>query len=353
VSRPTGRTTRDETAAQPSSFDGRESAAAIRDRGSERERGGGGEQARPARDPGAAGASAADAAAFATMLADSSSAGLDGGFDAGELGVAGPEVAEGAPKPKEKKPQPARKAWGGTDGGAGASVPTGAGQVSAAATAGALLRTRRAERLLRLHEAAGAARALGLLPGFLGDGAAARIEGLPNAELARIAEAIEGADVAPLLMRAWLTFEPAGRLGELRRGIEGAGESVVATVLAAHGAPDVDPDALRARYDVRAALFPPGKSTRGGVALPRPAWARSLPRDRVELSVLAAHRALTGDLSEDEPTGDGASDALTSAWATAAGGHPALDRWCFALAAHAETTDGLRDAMTTLYAAGG
>lgn len=79
-----------------------------------------------------------------------------------------------------------------------------------------------------------------------------------------------------------------------------------------------------------------------------PRWLRGLPRQPVELALVALQQALTDDLDPDEPTDDGTSAALTRAWRPHGATHPGLERWLLRLAAEAEDEAGLRRALGLL-----
>jgi MYXO-CTERM domain-containing protein len=116
-----------------------------------------------------------------------------------------------------------------------------------------------------------------------------------------------------------------------------------------------EPGALRRFHDPVTALGEGASAWDGvpeGEAWPVPRWLRGIPREPLELSIVAFDQALTGDLDPEEPTGDGASDALTRALVLHGEAHAALARWQLALCAKADSREGLLRAMDAMRRAG-
>lgn len=134
---------------------------------------------------------------------------------------------------------------------------------------------------------------------------------------------------------------------ELADALTEQSPATLAALPAPASATDLSPDALVRWYDPRVGL--------GLVAAPPlptavpslPLWVRQLPREPVELCLVAVAQARGGLLDPLESTDDGASSALSLALRPHAQQHRSLERWLHRLQAEAEDSAGL-DRMARL-----
>jgi len=79
-----------------------------------------------------------------------------------------------------------------------------------------------------------------------------------------------------------------------------------------------------------------------------PLWLKGLPREPLQMAIVAMDQFVRGRLDPADPNPEGASDALTRALQPHGQEHPSLARWLLNLCARADSRDGLVKARASL-----
>ncbi len=200
-----------------------------------------------------------------------------------------------------------------------------------------------------------AGRDAGVLPAYMRHRADDLLQGMTTREFSRLFHALNrsGGQVArAFVLKAALAHRPSEHFVPFAERLAEAGHEGAVNAAPGAGAPDEPPDDsgvahLRLFWDPVAMVGVDSDWDRcldersEGEPWGLPKWLRGVPRPPLDLCIVALELALQDVLSVEEPTGDGASDALAKAFDVEGAMHPSLRRWLTTLLARAEDRDGL------------